>query len=148
MFEQFTDTARRAVVLAREEAHILRHNHIGTEHLLLGLIHEPDGLARQILTASGVSLDSTRDAVIRLVGTGADAAEPDGPAPHLPFTPRAKAVLDLALTEALRLRHDRVGTEHLLLAIVNHGEGAAAQVLDQSIGLNTLHQALLEQLEP
>jgi len=124
MFERFTDRARRVVVLAQEEARMLNHNYIGTEHILLGLIHEGEGVAAQALEAMGISLDDVRVQVEQIIGQG--EAAPSG---HIPFTPRAKKVLELSLREALQLGHNYIGTEHVLLGILREGEGVAAQVL-------------------
>ncbi|WP_433617214.1 ATP-dependent Clp protease ATP-binding subunit [Dactylosporangium sp. CA-139114] len=124
MFERFTDSARRAVVLAQESARTLNHNYLGSEHLLLGLLMEHDGLGAAALRAVGVSLERARHEVEELVGLGAQA-----PVANIPFTPRARKILELALRESLRLGHDRVCTEHLLLGLIREGEGTAAQVL-------------------
>jgi ATP-dependent Clp protease ATP-binding subunit ClpC len=130
MFERFTDRARRVVVLAQEEARLLNHNYIGTEHLLLGLIHEGEGLAAKALESLGVTLDQVRSQVEDMIGVG--TATPQG---HIPFTPRAKKVLELSLREALQLGHNYIGTEHILLGLLREGEGVAAQVL-LKIGLD------------
>ncbi|HVL81374.1 MAG TPA: ATP-dependent Clp protease ATP-binding subunit [Actinomycetota bacterium] len=124
MFERFTDRARRVVVLAQEEARLLNHNYIGTEHLLLGLIHEGEGLAAKALESLNVSLEQVRQQVEEMIGVG--TATPQG---HIPFTPRAKKVLELSLREALQLGHNYIGTEHILLGLLREGEGVAAQVL-------------------
>ena len=124
MFERFTDRARRVVVLAQEEARLLDHNFIGTEHLLLGLVHEGQGVAVRALEALSISLEALREQVEEVVGRGGRRV--DG---HIPFTPRAKRVLELSLREALQLGHNYIGTEHILLALVREGEGVAAQVL-------------------
>jgi ATP-dependent Clp protease ATP-binding subunit ClpC len=124
VFERFTDRARRAVVLAQEEARMLNHTYIGTEHLLLGLIHERDGIGAQTLESLNISLENVRDRVTEIVGRGETA-----PTGHIPFTPRAKKVLELSLREALQLGHKYIGTEHLLLGLIREGEGVAAQVL-------------------
>jgi Clp amino terminal domain, pathogenicity island component len=124
MFERFTDRARRVVVLAQEEARHLNHNHIGTEHILLGLINEREGVAAIALTELGISLERARTMVVETVGQGAEE-----PASHIPFTPRAKKVLELSLREALQLSHNYIGTEHILLGLIREGEGVAAQVL-------------------
>jgi ClpA/ClpB-like protein len=124
MFERFTDRARRAVVLAQEEAAGLNHNYIGTEHLLLGLIHEGKGVAAKALESLGISLESVRREVEETVGQG--QSPPTG---HIPFTPRAKKVLELSLREAMGLGHNYIGTEHILLGLIREGEGVAAQVL-------------------
>jgi ATP-dependent Clp protease ATP-binding subunit ClpC len=124
MFERFTDRARRVVVLAQDEARLLDHNYIGTEHLLLGLLQEGHGVAAQALDALGVSLAEVRRQVEEIIGRG--SGQQPG---HLPFTPRAKKVLELSFREALKLGHDYIGTEHILLGMVREGEGVAAQVL-------------------
>jgi len=131
MFEKFTDKARRVVVLAQEEAKMLNHNYIGTEHLLLGLIHEGEGVAAKSLEALGISLDAVREQVQEIIGQGQQA-----PTGHIPFTPRAKKVLELSLREALQLGHSYIGTEHLLLGLIREGEGVAAQVLTK-LGADT-----------
>ncbi len=124
MFERFTDRARRVVVLAQGEARLLDHNYIGTEHLLLGLIAEGEGVGARALQALDVSLPSIRAQIEEIIGRG--QTQPTG---HIPFTPRAKKVLELSLREALQLGHNYIGTEHLLLGLVREGEGVAAQVL-------------------
>src|SRR5258705_6690339 len=124
MFERFTDRARRVVVLAQEEARMLNHNYIGTEHILLGLIHEGEGVAAKALESLGVSQEAVRRQVEEIIGQGERA-----PSGHIPFTPRAKKVLELALREALQLGHNYIGTEHILLGLIREGEGVAAQVL-------------------
>ena len=124
MFERFTDRARRVVVLAQEEARMLNHNYIGTEHILLGLIHEGEGVAAKALESLGISLEAVRQQVEEVIGQGQQA-----PSGHIPFTPRAKKVLELSLREALQLGHNYIGTEHILLGLIREGEGVAAQVL-------------------
>ncbi len=142
MFERFTDRAKRAVVLAQEEARILNHNYIGTEHLLLGLIQEGDGAAAKSIDALGVSLDDVRQQIEELIGHGNQA-----PGGHVPFTPRAKKVLELALREALQLGHNYIGTEHILLGLVREGEGVAAQVLIRlGADLNRLRAQVIQLL--
>src|SRR5580765_8308629 len=126
MFERFTDRARRVVVLAQEEARMLNHNYIGTEHVLLGLIHEGEGVAAKALESLGISLEAVRSQVEEIIGQG--QAAPTG---HIPFTPRAKKVLELSLREALQLGHNYIGTEHILLGLIREGEGVAAQVLQK-----------------
>ena len=130
MFERFTDRARRVVVLAQEEARMLNHNYIGTEHILLGLIHEGEGVAAKALESLGVSQEAVREQVIEIIGEGQQA-----PTGHIPFTPRAKKVLELSLREALQLGHNYIGTEHILLGLIREGEGVAAQVLTK-LGLD------------
>src|SRR5215218_9320292 len=124
MFERFTDRARRVVVLAQEEARLLKHNYIGTEHLLLGLIHEGEGVAAKALESLGISLEAVRAQVEEIIGQGETA-----PSGHIPFTPRAKKVIELSLREARQLHCNYIGTEHILLGLVREGEGVAAQVL-------------------
>ena len=124
MFERFTDRARRVVVLAQEEARMLNHNYIGTEHILLGLIHEGEGVAAKALESLGISLDAVREQVQEIIGQGQQTQSG-----HIPFTPRAKKVLELSLREGLQLGHSYIGTEHILLGLIREGEGVAAQVL-------------------
>jgi ATP-dependent Clp protease ATP-binding subunit ClpC len=124
VFERFTDRARRVVVLAQEEARLLNHNYIGTEHILLGLIHEGEGVAAKALESLGISLEAVRAQVEEIIGHGGST-----PSGHIPFTPRAKKVLELSLREALQLGHNYIGTEHILLGLIREGEGVAAQVL-------------------
>jgi ATP-dependent Clp protease ATP-binding subunit ClpC len=124
MFERFTDRARRVVVLAQEEARLLSHSYIGTEHILLGLIHEGEGVAAKALESLGISLEAVRNQVEEIIGQGGSS-----PSGHIPFTPRAKKVLELSLREALQLGHNYIGTEHILLGLIREGEGVAAQVL-------------------
>jgi ATP-dependent Clp protease ATP-binding subunit ClpC len=124
MFERFTDRARRVVVLAQEEARLLNHNYIGTEHLLLGLAHEGQGVAAKALESLGISLEAVRAQVEEIIGQGQMA-----PTGHIPFTPRAKKVLELSLRESKQLGHNYIGTEHILLGLIREGQGVAAQVL-------------------
>ena len=124
MFERFTDRARRVVVLAQEEARLLDHNHIGTEHILLGLVHENEGVAAQVLESLNIRLDAVRREVEGLVGRGESP-----PSEHIPFTPGAKKVLELSLREAIQLGHNYIGTEHILLGLLREGEGMGCQVL-------------------
>jgi ATP-dependent Clp protease ATP-binding subunit ClpC len=124
MFERFTDRARRVVVLAQEEARMLSHNYIGTEHILLGLAHEGEGVAAKALEGLGIRLEAVRQQVEQIIGKGQQA-----PSGHIPFTPRAKKVLELSLRESLQLGHDYIGTEHILLGLIREGDGVAAQVL-------------------
>jgi ATP-dependent Clp protease ATP-binding subunit ClpC len=142
LFERFTDRARRVVVLAQEEARLLNHNYIGTEHILLGLIHEGEGVAARALESLDISLDSVRSQVVEIIGQGAQA-----PTGHIPFTPRAKKVLELSLREALQLGHNYIGTEHILLGLIREGEGVAAQVL-QKLGaeLHKVRQTVIQLL--
>jgi hypothetical protein len=124
MFERFTDGARRVVVLAQEEARMLDHNYIGTEHILLGLIHEGEGVAAKALESLGISLEAVRQQVEEIIGRGRHT-----PSGHIPFTPRAKKVLELSLRESLQLGHNYIGSEHILLGLIREGDGVAAQVL-------------------
>ena len=124
MFERFTERARRVVVLAQEEARRLNHNHVGTEHILLGLIHEGEGVAAASLESLGISLEAVREQIEGIIGQG--RAAPPG---NIPYTPRAKKVLELSLREALQLGHNHIGSEHILLGLIREGRGAAAQVL-------------------
>jgi ATP-dependent Clp protease ATP-binding subunit ClpA len=126
MFERFTNRARHVVVLAQEEARQLQHNYIGTEHILLGLLGEPEGVGAKALDRFGMTREGTRDEVRAIVGTG-----PSAPSGHIPFTPRAKKTLELALREALQLHHNYIGTEHILLGLLGEPEGVGAQALDR-----------------
>ena len=142
MFERFTDRARRVVVLAQEEARMLNHNYIGTEHILLGLIHEGEGVAAKALESLGISLEAVRAQVEEIIGQGQQA-----PSGHIPFTPRAKKVLELSLREALQLGHNYIGTEHILLGLIREGEGVAAQVLVKlGADLNRVRQQVIQLL--
>ncbi len=142
MFERFTDRARRVVVLAQEEARELDHNYIGTEHLLLGLIHEGEGVAAGALESLGISLEAVRQQVEEMIGRGQD--QPSG---HIPFTPRAKKVLELSLRESQQLGHHYIGTEHILLGLIREGEGVAAQVLVRlGADLNRVREQVLQLL--
>jgi ATP-dependent Clp protease ATP-binding subunit ClpC len=142
MFERFTDRARRVVVLAQEEARMLNHNYIGTEHILLGLIHEGEGVAAKALESLGISLEAVRQQVEEIIGQG--QTPPTG---HIPFTPRAKKVLELSLREALQLGHNYIGTEHILLGLIREGEGVAAQVLVKlGADLNKVRQQVIQLL--
>ncbi|MEV0801265.1 MULTISPECIES: ATP-dependent Clp protease ATP-binding subunit [unclassified Kribbella] len=142
MFERFTDRARRVVVLAQEEARMLSHNYIGTEHILLGLIHEGEGVAAKALESLGISLEAVRSQVEEIIGQGQQA-----PSGHIPFTPRAKKVLELSLREALQLGHNYIGTEHILLGLIREGEGVAAQVLVKlGADLNKVRQQVIQLL--
>jgi len=126
MFERFTERARRVVVSAQEEARDLNHSYIGTEHLLLGLMRDADSVGARALQELEIRQDAVRERVIEIIGRGKGA-----PSGHIPFTPRAKKVLELSLREALELKHAYIGTEHILLGLVREGEGVAAQVLDK-----------------
>jgi ATP-dependent Clp protease ATP-binding subunit ClpC len=142
MFERFTDRARHVVVLAQEEATLLDHNYIGTEHVLLGLLREEEGIGARTLENLGISLDAVRREVEGIIGHGQAA-----PVGHIPFTPRAKKVLELSLREALQLGHNYIGTEHLLLGLVREGEGVAAQVMEKlGAHLDRVRGAVLELL--
>jgi ATP-dependent Clp protease ATP-binding subunit ClpC len=143
MFERFTDRARRVVVLAQEEARLLNHDYIGTEHLLLGLLQEGEGVAAQSLNAIGVQLEQARLEVESRLGAG--RTPPQG---HMPFSPRAKKVLELALRQALRLEVDYIGTEHILLGLLTEGEGVAAQILLATVdgGLERVEEQVMSKL--
>ncbi len=142
MFERFTERARQVVVLAQEEARRLNHNYIGTEHILLGLIHEGEGVAAKALESLGISLDAVRQQVEEIIGQGQQA-----PSGHIPFTPRAKKVLELSLREAQQLGHNYIGTEHILLGLIREGDGVAAQVLVKlGADLNRVRQQVIQQL--
>jgi ATP-dependent Clp protease ATP-binding subunit ClpC len=139
MFERFTQRARHTVVLAQEEARLLHHNYIGTEHILLGLLGEPESVAGTVLASFGLTREGTRQEVEAAVGQGKKA-----PSGHIPFTPRAKKTLELSLREALALGHNYIGTEHILLGLIREGDGVAAQVLGQHGGLTEIRAAVLE----
>jgi ATP-dependent Clp protease ATP-binding subunit ClpC len=142
MFERFTDRARRVVVLAQEEARMLNHNYIGTEHILLGLIHEGEGVAAKALESLNISLEAVRQKVEEIIGHGQQS-----PSGHIPFTPRAKKVLELSLREALQINHAYIGTEHILLGLIREGEGVAAQVLVKlGADLNRVRNQVLQLL--
>jgi len=142
VFERFTDRARRVLVLAQEEARLLNHSFIGTEHILLGLIHEGEGVAAKALESLGISLEAVRQQVEEIIGQGQQA-----PSGHIPFTPRAKKVLELSLREALQLGHNYIGTEHILLGLIREGEGVAAQVLVKlGADLNRVRQQVIQLL--
>jgi ATP-dependent Clp protease ATP-binding subunit ClpA len=138
MFERFTEPSRRVVVLAQEEARMLNHNYIGTEHILLGLIHEGEGIAAQAIVSLGLTLEMARDQVRDIVGVGRQ--EPSG---HIPFTPPAKTVLELSLREALALRKDYIDTEHLLLGLIREGRAVGAQILDAAAPLAAVRERAL-----
>ena len=143
MFERFTNRARHVVVLAQEEARGLQHNYIGTEHILLGLLGEPDGVAFRVLQDFGMSLEGTREEVKAMVGAGPGTVGGG----HIPFTPRAKKTLELALREALQLHHNYIGTEHILLGVIREGDGVGARVLKQhSADLTPVRHAVLDLL--
>ena len=142
MFERFTDRARRVVVLAQEEARMLSHNYIGTEHILLGLIHEGEGVAAKALESLDISLEAVRAQVEEIIGQGQQA-----PSGHIPFTPRAKKVLELSLREAVSLRHNYIGTEHLLLGLVRQGDVIVRDTLVAAgVDTSTLRQGVQEAL--
>ena len=142
MFQRFSDSARRVVVLAQEEARKLNHNYIGTEHLLLGLIQEGEGVAAKALETFQVNLEAVRGQVVEVIGRGSSA-----PSGHIPFTPRAKKVLELSLREALQLGHNYIGTEHILLGLIREGEGVAAKVLVKiGVDLERLRNQVLKSL--
>jgi ATP-dependent Clp protease ATP-binding subunit ClpA len=140
MFERFTNRARRAVVLAQEQARELSHNYIGTEHLLLGLAKEDDGIAGRVLAAHGMAYDIVRRDVVDKIGLG----KGESPTGHIPFTPRAKKTLELSLREALALHHNYIGTEHILLGLIREGEGVAAQVLREHADLLAIRSSVLD----
>jgi ATP-dependent Clp protease ATP-binding subunit ClpC len=143
VFEKFTDRARRVIVLAQEEARTLNHNYIGTEHLLLGLIHEGEGVAAKALENLGIALEVVRGEVEAIIGQG--MAAPDG---NIPFTPRAKKALELSLRESKKLQHDHIGTEHILLGLIREDEGVAAQVLARlGAGEGRVRQEVLRLLD-
>jgi Clp amino terminal domain, pathogenicity island component len=143
MFERFTERARRVVVLAREEARMLNHNYVGTEHILLGLIHEGRGVAARALESLGISLQVVRQQVEEIIGQGQEA-----PSGHIPFTPRAKKVLELSLSEALQRGDQYIGTEHILLGLIREGDGVAAQVLVKlGADLNRVRQQVIQLLQ-
>jgi ATP-dependent Clp protease ATP-binding subunit ClpC len=144
VFERFTERARQVVVLAQDEARSLGHNYIGTEHLLLGLLREEEGVGAQVLAELGVTLDEVRDQVVRIVGEG-DRVAP-GHA-QIPFTPRAKKVLELSLREGLSLGHTYIGTEHILLGLTRENDGVAARILlDLGIGADPVREKIVERL--
>jgi ATP-dependent Clp protease ATP-binding subunit ClpC len=142
MLERFTNRARRVIVLAQEEARMLKHNYLGTEHILLGLIHDGEGAAAKALHSMGISLEAVRHQVEEIIGQGQQA-----PGPHIPFTPRAKKVLELSSREAKRLGHEHIGTGHLLLGLIREGKGVAAQALVQlGADMPTVRQQVIQQL--
>src|SRR5487761_38845 len=142
MFERFTNRARHVVVLSQEEARRLQHGYIGSEHVLLGLLGEPGGLAFRALERFGMTLDSTREEVKAIVGTGEVTLSG-----HIPFTPRAKKTLELALREAQQLHHKYVGTEHILLGVIRAGDGVGVQILKQhSSDLTQIRMAVIDLL--
>jgi ATP-dependent Clp protease ATP-binding subunit ClpA len=138
MFERFTQSSRRVVVLAQEEARMLNHNYIGTEHILLGLIHEGDGIAARAIVSLGLTLEMARDQVRDLVGAG-----PQAPSGHIPFTPPAKKTLELSLREALALQKEYIDTEHILLGLIREGHGAGVQILVAAAPLTAVREKVL-----
>ena len=142
MFERFTERARQVVVLAQDEARALKHNYIGTEHLLLGMLREEEGLAARVLESLDISVEEVRGQVARIVGLGDHATTG-----QIPFTPRAKKMLELALRESLVLGHNYIGTEHLLLSLARMNEGVASQILwDMDIGADNLRDGVMAAL--
>jgi ATP-dependent Clp protease ATP-binding subunit ClpA len=141
MFERFTGKARQVIVRAQEEARLLHHNYIGTEHVLLGLLGVPDGAAFRVLESFGLSLEGTRQEVAAMIGPG--KSDPKG---HIPFTPRAKKTLELSLREALQLHHNYIGTEHILLGLIREGDGVAAQIMKKHTDLILIRMAVLDLL--
>ncbi|HEY8703418.1 MAG TPA: Clp protease N-terminal domain-containing protein, partial [Gaiellaceae bacterium] len=142
MFERFTERARQVVVLAQDEARALKHNYIGTEHILLGLLREEEGLAARVLESLDITVEEVRAQVARIVGQGDEVTTG-----QIPFTPRAKKVLELSLREALQLGHNYIGTEHILLGLIREGEGVAAQVLVKlGADLNRVRQQVIQLL--
>jgi ATP-dependent Clp protease ATP-binding subunit ClpC len=142
MFQRFTDRARRVVVLAQHEARTLGHDYIGTEHILLGLIDEGQGVATTALTSMGISLEEMRQAVRDTIGRGAQPPESG----HIPFTPQAKKVLELSLRESMQLGHEYIGTEHILLALIREGGGAAQHLARAGVDLDRARQQVVELL--
>ncbi len=143
MFERFTNQSRRAIVLAQEEARSLDHNYIGTEHMLLGLLHEGRGAAARALTSAGITLPPARHEVEIIIGRGQQA-----PAEHIPFTPRAKKCLELSFLESSQLGHDYIGTGHLLLGLISEGDGVAITVLGRlGADLNRLRDQVIREQE-
>jgi ATP-dependent Clp protease ATP-binding subunit ClpC len=138
MFERFTNTARHVVVLSQEEARLLNHNYIGTEHILLGLLGEPESIGGQVLASFGITRDGVRAEVVEKIGLGKST-----PSGHIPFTPRAKKTLELSLREALSIKHNYIGTEHILLGLIREGEGVAAQILRDHADLPEIRAAVL-----
>jgi len=139
MFERFTNRARHVVVLSQEEARLLSHNYIGTEHILLGLLGEPESVGGQVLAGFGLTRDGVRAEVAQKIGKGKKA-----PGGHIPFTPRAKKVLELSLREALAIKHNYIGTEHILLGLMREGEGVAVQILREHADLLDIRAAVLD----
>ena len=147
MFQRFSDQARRVIVLAQEEARRLNHNSIGTEHILLGLVREDEGVAAQVLHSLGLGLEAVRQQAAEIVGQGKQGQGTPGLAGHMPFTARAKRVLELSLREALQLGHDHIGTEHILLGVVRVDDSVAAQVLVRlGADLSGVRRQVIQQL--
>jgi ATP-dependent Clp protease ATP-binding subunit ClpC len=143
MFERFTEQSRRVVVLAQAESRMLRHNHIGSEHLLLGMLHEQGGTATDVLVSAGITIEAARSLVGELAGPGDELSSG-----HIPFTPRAKKILELSLREALEQAKSYIGTEHILLALMRDADGTGARVLERLGGpLPALRQQVLEAAE-
>jgi ATP-dependent Clp protease ATP-binding subunit ClpC len=138
MFERFTNKARHVVVLSQEEARLLNHNYIGTEHILLGLLGEPESIGGQVLASFGITRDGVREEVVEKIGRGKST-----PSGHIPFTPRAKKTLELSLREALAIKHNYIGTEHIVLGLIREGEGVAAQILRDHADLLEIRAAVL-----
>jgi ATP-dependent Clp protease ATP-binding subunit ClpA len=139
MFERFTNQARHTVVLAQEEARLLNHNYIGTEHILLGLLGEPEEIAGTVLASFGITRDGARVEVEEIIGMG--KSQPTG---HIPFTPRAKKTLELSLREALQIKHNYIGTEHILLGLIREGDGVAARIMRKHADLLDIRAAVLD----
>src|ERR1700733_11787683 len=142
MFERFTNRARHVVVLSQEEARRLNHNYIGTEHILLGLLGKPESVAGQVLASFGLTRDGVRVEVEQAIGLGKNA-----PSGHIPFTPRAKKTLELSLREALAIKHNYIGTEHILLGLIKEGDAVADQILGSHAELDEIRQAVLQTVE-
>ena len=140
MFERFTAYARHTVVLSQEEARRMNHNYIGTEHILLGLLGEPAGVAYRVLEAHGMTLKGVREEIAELIGPGKQAHRSG----HIPFTPRAKKTLELSLREAVQLKHNYIGTEHILLGLMREGDGVAAQIMRKHADLMEIRMAVLD----
>jgi ATP-dependent Clp protease ATP-binding subunit ClpA len=138
MFERFTNRARHVVVLSQEEARLLDHNYIGTEHILLGLLGEPVSIAGQVLASFGLTREGVREEVVDMIGRGKST-----PTGHIPFTPRAKKTLELSLREALSIKHNYIGTEHILLGLIREGDGVAVQILRRHADLPEIRAAVL-----
>jgi len=143
MFERFTDRARRVVVISQEEARLLHHNYIGTEHILLGLLREQEGVAGRVLEGFGMSYNGVRQEVVEMIGEGQHEGKH-----HIPFTPRAKKILELGLREALQLNHNYIGTEHILLGLIREGEGVAAQIMRKHGDLMAIRTAVIAMVPP